>query len=157
MDAKQLVERFEENKVLKEKRKEKFLQKYLPFYGSKYWDKNDEIISNQEFWESEKHARDLESLLEFFMNKFQYSDNVTETMRKIRDKIENDGGIDYDRPFGSLDGKGDFTEEEEECVINYAYNVYLKQEREERNKLERHLEVLMPVGTVPSVVAEHCI
>ena len=51
----------------------------------------------------------------------------------------------------------DFNDKEEDAVLNYVYKLRLTEEQEERKKLERQLEGLMPVGTSPSVVAEHCI
>jgi hypothetical protein len=56
-----------------------------------------------------------------------------------------------------LEEKPDLEEEEEDCVLEYAYKLMLKKEKEKRHKLQENLEELMPVGTTPCIVCEYVI
>jgi hypothetical protein len=157
MDEKEIIEYLDEERELSQKRKDKYKRVHYPFYGIE-----DEEDLNQEFGEREEHQRYLMILFNYFLEVFDDSkkDTVEEAMTDIKNRIEEYGGIDYNKSYSSyrkiLD-RVDFNDKEEDAVLNYVYKLRLTEEQEERKKLERQLEGLMPVGTSPSVVAEHCI
>ena len=84
--------------------------------------------------------------------------SVEEIRRIIEQQIDDDGGWCYDSDYrNKLEEKPDLEEEEEDCVLEYAYKLMLKKEKEKRHKLQENLEELMPVGTTPCIVCEYVI
>ena len=155
MDAKDIIGHLEEDRLLKERRKEEYFKKH-PY------------DNNHDFNENEDKYRRLSVLLEYFMN-WLFEDrkyrgmNIEDTMIAIKEDIEEDGGISYDNILsiynklsGSF-GRIDFTEEEEDCVLEYAYKLLLKEEKERRNEIQELLDEIMPWEFASDIIANYCI
>ena len=70
MDSKEIVKRFEEDRLLKEKRKEEFKKRHFPYYDGQCWNSDDEVYFNTEFRDAEKKHQKLALFLEYVLEIF---------------------------------------------------------------------------------------
>ena len=152
---KEIVEHFDENRVLREKRKIRF-----PYNMNRWY--NNEI-----------HLHNLSILLEYYIIKIHESTKKTieektseiqDDVKKYRRMVEYDEYTEYyerqlsPHPFNYYDAYRkqfrNITKQEEDVVLNYAYKQCLSEKRKE---IETLLTDIMHTGTCPSIITNYCV